>query len=402
MEKNSLLSQSIAHFQKVHIQSQRQIQGQSGAEGDAEGRASTASAPHLTHVASSASGLSSVSSSAATAAAAGPGASASASTTTAGNVAPEASTEETEVEAEVLRRDEVCFEHARWRMTEADGQIGLADVELRGFLYARTHRRDDSGSHWLQLGSMRVRSLAPNSFYKEVLAPDCGSSYHHPGGRMIRVTCTQRPPVGGISVKEVMEISVAPLILQVSKPFYNQLMPFFFPERAAEEVASVQEQQQQQHADTAEAASDFVASSEDLLLETMESRNKRRNRLGGHIISRWDIKSWGGRLRPHSGRHHGHRQQRLRAGAAEEGAAEEGLSEPALSVDQQQCVFCSFFLLFTSKLNSALLSLDQITVVRLALLSIRRCYRFLSMSCGNELAQIRSSSTSKFRDFPFD
>lgn len=71
-----------------------------------------------------------------------------------------------EVEAEVVRRDEVCFEHARWRMTEADGQIGLADVELRGFLYARTHRRDDSGSHWLQLGSMRVRSLAPNSFYK--------------------------------------------------------------------------------------------------------------------------------------------------------------------------------------------------------------------------------------------
>ena len=53
-------------------------------------------------------------------------------------------------------------------MTEADGQIGLADVELRGFLYARTHRKDDSGSHWLQLGSMRVRSLAPNSFYKVV------------------------------------------------------------------------------------------------------------------------------------------------------------------------------------------------------------------------------------------
>lgn len=51
-------------------------------------------------------------------------------------------------------------------MTETDGQIGLADVELRGFLYAKTHCEDDSGSHKLELGWIRVSSLAPNSFYK--------------------------------------------------------------------------------------------------------------------------------------------------------------------------------------------------------------------------------------------
>lgn len=51
-------------------------------------------------------------------------------------------------------------------MTENDGQIGLADVELRGFIYTKTHRQDDSGSHRLELGWIRVCSLAPNSFYR--------------------------------------------------------------------------------------------------------------------------------------------------------------------------------------------------------------------------------------------
>ncbi|VDL96444.1 unnamed protein product [Schistocephalus solidus] len=133
--------------------------------------------------------------------------------------------------AEIVRRDEVCFEHAHWRMTENDGQIGLADVELRGYIYARTHRRDDSGSHWCELGWVRVSSLAPNSFYKEVLVPDT-SSDHYTGGPVLRIYCTQRPPVGAIAVCEVMEISIAPFVLQVSKHFYNLMMPFFFPDRA--------------------------------------------------------------------------------------------------------------------------------------------------------------------------
>ncbi len=42
------------------------------------------------------------------------------------------------------------------------------------------------------------------------------NSYHYTGGPMIRAACTQRPPVGGISVKEVMEISITPFVLQVS------------------------------------------------------------------------------------------------------------------------------------------------------------------------------------------
>lgn len=34
----------------------------------------------------------------------------------------------------ILRANEICFKHAQWRLTEADGQIGIADLVLSNFL----------------------------------------------------------------------------------------------------------------------------------------------------------------------------------------------------------------------------------------------------------------------------
>ncbi|VDD81054.1 unnamed protein product [Mesocestoides corti] len=287
--KNSLLSQSIAHFQRVHVQSQR-LQGQIAASVVREAVGSRQRETAIVGTCNS-----------------------NADT----QPSPQPTTGLLD-EEEIVRRDEVCFEHARWRMTELDGQIGLADVELRGFLYSRTHRRDVSGSHRFQLGSMRVQSLAPNSYFKEVLLPDT-SSYHYTGGPMIRVACTQRPPVGGISVKEVMEISVTPLVLQVSKQFYNKLMPFFFPERGNEEAHHHGQSVDACGGDTADSetypppsgllrigssrlASDVAASPsmppDDNASADGTVRSKRER--GGKLMARFDPKSWSGRLRPHS------------------------------------------------------------------------------------------------------
>ncbi|VDL43126.1 unnamed protein product [Hymenolepis diminuta] len=309
VEKNALLSQSIAHFQKVHVQSQRlqngtqsfslvnpsvdatNLAGSMRLQRDqiptvpSEDGLSSQSPTSSSNFTVSQPLNSAPSLSAGTPSHFTPPAIA-VNGATIDSQSTDATTAATEIEAEVVRRDEVCFEHARWRMTEADGQIGLADVELRGFLYARTHKRDDSGSHLFQLGSMRVRSLAPNSFYKEVLLPDCNSSYHHTGGPMIRLACTERPPVGGISVIEVME---------VSKSFYNLLMPYFFSDRGSEYAAA---STSAYHAENLEPGSaDLAASSEDLVLEAAEARAKKRNRYAGKFISRLDPKSWSGRLR---------------------------------------------------------------------------------------------------------
>lgn len=34
----------------------------------------------------------------------------------------------------VVRSNEICFKHAQWRLTEADGLIGIADLVLSNFL----------------------------------------------------------------------------------------------------------------------------------------------------------------------------------------------------------------------------------------------------------------------------
>lgn len=37
----------------------------------------------------------------------------------------------------VARRTEFYFAQARWRLTEEDGQLGIAEVELQRFLYSK-------------------------------------------------------------------------------------------------------------------------------------------------------------------------------------------------------------------------------------------------------------------------
>lgn len=54
------------------------------------------------------------------------------------------------------RRYEVCFKHAEWRMTEADGQIGIAHLVLSNFLYTKVNLETDSGWHQLELGDFKA------------------------------------------------------------------------------------------------------------------------------------------------------------------------------------------------------------------------------------------------------
>lgn len=98
--------------------------------------------------------------------------------------------------------------------------------------YTKNSKSDDSVEHLLELGYVRMTNLLPNQIYKEVLLPTEIQSNmpvehkvcycHHIitknltnffFQRVVRVFCREKPPVGGISVKEHFEINVVPLTI---------------------------------------------------------------------------------------------------------------------------------------------------------------------------------------------
>lgn len=141
----------------------------------------------------------------------------------------------------IVRANEICFKRAQWRLTETDGQIGIADLVLSGFLYTKKSKSDDSVEHLLELGNIRMNNLIPSEIYREVLVPteiqkDMPVDTHK---RVLRVFCREKPPVGGISVKEHFEINVAPITIAITKKFYSTMLKFCFPDRDASETETV-------------------------------------------------------------------------------------------------------------------------------------------------------------------
>ncbi|XP_077150469.1 bridge-like lipid transfer protein family member 2 isoform X1 [Ranitomeya variabilis] len=133
----------------------------------------------------------------------------------------------------VVRRTEFYFAQARWRLTEQDGQLGIAELELQRFLYSKVNKSDDTAEHLLELGWFTMNNLLPNAIYKVALRPQSPAQ----SGRQLalRLYSKVRPPVGGISIKEHFEVNVVPLTIQLTHQFFHRMMGFFFPGRSVEE-----------------------------------------------------------------------------------------------------------------------------------------------------------------------
>nr|XP_057936208.1 bridge-like lipid transfer protein family member 2 isoform X2 [Doryrhamphus excisus] len=133
----------------------------------------------------------------------------------------------------VARRTEIYFAQARWCLTEEDGQLGIAELELQRFMYSKLNKSDDTAEHLLELGWFTMNNLLPNAAYKVVLRPQSAGQ----SGRQfaLRLFSKVRPPVGGISVKEHFEVNVVPLTIQLMYHFFKRMMGFFFPGRNVEE-----------------------------------------------------------------------------------------------------------------------------------------------------------------------
>ncbi|XP_052737818.1 protein hobbit [Bicyclus anynana] len=141
------------------------------------------------------------------------------------------------------RYNEICFKSARWRLTDADGQLGIADLLLTNFLYTKTSRSDDSVEHQLEVGYVRVTNLLPNEPFPEVLAPQAASGRAPVARRAaLRVFCRDRPPVGGISVKEHFEVNIVPIRIGLTKKFFNTMLKFCFPERDPDAIEEGEEE----------------------------------------------------------------------------------------------------------------------------------------------------------------
>lgn len=127
---------------------------------------------------------------------------------------PAASTTLKDKQAAVARAAEICFKNAQWRLTDADGQLGIADLKLTNFLYTKTSKTDDSVEHLLELGYVRMMNLLPNQVYTDVLTPtELQNNMPVDRQRALRVFCREKAPVAGISVKEHFEINVVPLTI---------------------------------------------------------------------------------------------------------------------------------------------------------------------------------------------
>lgn len=134
--------------------------------------------------------------------------------------------------ASVIKRNEICFQSARWRMTDSDGQLGLADIVLNNFLYSKVVKSDDSVEHTIELGHLHVSNLIPNQPYKDVLHPtELQANIPLDRQRALRVYCRELAPVGGIPVKEHLEVNVVPFTIEVTLQFFQKMVKFFFPER---------------------------------------------------------------------------------------------------------------------------------------------------------------------------
>uniref|UniRef100_A0A6A7FYG4 Protein KIAA0100-like n=3 Tax=Hirondellea gigas TaxID=1518452 RepID=A0A6A7FYG4_9CRUS len=138
-----------------------------------------------------------------------------------------------------IRINEVFLRKAQWRITEADGQLGIAEVALSNFLYTKKSNSDDSGEHLLELGYVNMKNLLPNQVYTDILAPTIlTSNCSLDRQKTLRIFCREKPPCGGISVIDHFEINVVPLDISLTYQFYKTILKFCFPNNPVVEDAN--------------------------------------------------------------------------------------------------------------------------------------------------------------------
>ena len=53
---------------------------------------------------------------------------------------------------QLRRKSEIFFSRAHWKLTETDGQLGIADAIITKFYYCKSVMRDDAVEHLTEIG----------------------------------------------------------------------------------------------------------------------------------------------------------------------------------------------------------------------------------------------------------
>ncbi len=143
------------------------------------------------------------------------------------------------VKSHCRHRSEIFFSRAQWRLTETDGQLGIADASIINFSYSKSIMMNGCTEHLVEMGYLEVKNLLKEQLYADVILPTDLQNVPLDRQRMLRVFCREKGKVGGISVHDHFEINVAPLTIGITQSFYKKIIAFCFPDKTAEVNAAV-------------------------------------------------------------------------------------------------------------------------------------------------------------------
>ena len=127
------------------------------------------------------------------------------------------------------REVNIWLEEATWTLLQ-DGQLAIAQIDLGQALYSVTTYQDGSGEHRFELGSLSMTNLLPNTPFPRALSaydPELSNpKIDH--NSSLRIFLKERAPVGGIYVKEHLEVNLVPLAIRLTRRFYKTLFAYFF------------------------------------------------------------------------------------------------------------------------------------------------------------------------------
>ena len=92
---------------------------------------------------------------------------------------------------QLRRKSEIFFSRAHWKLTETDGQLGIADAIITKFYYCKSVMRDDSVEHLTEIGYLNVKNRLPGQDgLTEVLYPtELSKDVPLDRQRILRVFC---------------------------------------------------------------------------------------------------------------------------------------------------------------------------------------------------------------------